>query len=775
MAIVDVSKIPNNSKFDPVREAILELEGNIVSGIAGVASINGQTGSVNLVAGENIAINAANGAITISSTGGGGGEYTAGAGILVDNNELTISHSDTSSVANVTLSNGNVVNSITFDTFGHVQTVGSTDLDARYLAFRTIRTNNDNQETTATLYNDVVEFEGSASISVTKSPVSNEIRFGLSLSDVRFQDGKRVARGFLYYQGGAANNVWSTTADTWSTSANFWGIQEPTAADAPTSSTFDFTSNTININDPNWAETPPTTGYAFTTYYVVRYTSIDEGGTGEDARPVTYGDVTDAVGFEGPVTFNSLAEELGANGLTIIDGGRIRTGIITSVGVSRVGIDAGTSVYTENGSYFDLSTGDIATTEFSVLDGQGYFKGSLFIGNVELNSNNTLNENTTINDVSGLGILAGLDSIDSTFVTDLGDLATQNVVSTAQVSGLGAIAILNQIDATNTSQIAGLGSLALASVVQTNQIIGLGGLATQNVVDAATEVVGLGGLAFVSSVDAQEDVLNLGTLALLSEIDLSYITNAGAMAAIDQINSGNALTYIGNGAIVTNLIAAQAVTAEKIAVEQLAASQAFLDELFANNVLAVDGTFLGTLSVSNVNISDNVISIGATSNYSSKGTVRFTDGSGIERASISTQLTQIGPLTVAELLIDSNFSLNIDSPLLKLGKNSLGNTIGFDLQGPSVINTGVADYQYLVGGILVQWVRATFSGFQQDDGLWPISFPTTCLGAVVSKGNPSDAYNTQNETPNVSYTNTRWYVDLNNNTGATFFIIAFGY
>ena len=756
MAIVDVSKIPNNSKFDPVREAILELEGQIVSGVAGVASINGQTGSVNLVAGENIAINAANGAITISSTGGGGGgEYTAGAGILVDNNELTISHSDTSSVANVTLSNGNVVNSITFDTFGHVQTVGSTDLDSRYLAFRTIRTNNDNQETTAGLYNDVVEFEGSGSISVTKSPVSNEIRFGLSLSDVRFQDGKRVARGFLYYQGGAANNVWSTTADTWSTSTNFWGLQEPTAADAPTSSTFDFTSNTININDPNWAETPPTTGYAFTTYYVVRYTSIDEGGTGEDARPVTYGDVTDAVGFEGPVTFNSLAEELGANGLTIIDGGRIRTGIITSVGVSRVGIDAGTSVYTENGSYFDLSTGDIATTEFSILDGQGYFKGSLFIGDRELDESNTLNENTTINDVQGLGILAALDFVDSSFVTDLGDLATQNIVSTEQISGLGAIAFLDLIDATNTSQISGLGSLALASVVQTNQIIGLGGLATQDVVDAATEVVGLGGLAFANAVDAQTDVLNLGTLALLNNINLSYINDAGAMAALNAISSGEAETYIGQGAIVTNLIATQAVTAEKIAVEQLAASQAFLDELFANNVLAVDGTFLGTLSVSNVTISDNIISIGASSNYTSKGVIRFNDDDGQEAASISTQLTALGPLTVAELLIDADTILRLQSPNIIFDASSnLSFGAAFERVSDVFINDSDIEQNHSISfpnGAIIKW------GYQTNSAVthfvpFPVAFPTNCGAVSITTDRSTQSSNGANYAYTVSKT-----------------------
>ena len=43
-----------------------------------------------------------------------------------------VSHADTSSVGDVSLSNGNVVTGLTFDTFGHVQTATSTDLDGRY-------------------------------------------------------------------------------------------------------------------------------------------------------------------------------------------------------------------------------------------------------------------------------------------------------------------------------------------------------------------------------------------------------------------------------------------------------------------------------------------------------------------------------------------------------------------------------------------------------------------------------------------------------------------
>ena len=45
---------------------------------------------------------------------------------------FTISHDDTSSVADVTNTLGSVLSSVTFDTFGHVQTVGSVDLDLRY-------------------------------------------------------------------------------------------------------------------------------------------------------------------------------------------------------------------------------------------------------------------------------------------------------------------------------------------------------------------------------------------------------------------------------------------------------------------------------------------------------------------------------------------------------------------------------------------------------------------------------------------------------------------
>jgi len=59
----------------------------------------------------------------------GGGSFTLN---QVANGSITIDHEDTSSVTDVDNADGNVVQDITFDTFGHVQTVGSVDLDTRY-------------------------------------------------------------------------------------------------------------------------------------------------------------------------------------------------------------------------------------------------------------------------------------------------------------------------------------------------------------------------------------------------------------------------------------------------------------------------------------------------------------------------------------------------------------------------------------------------------------------------------------------------------------------
>lgn len=915
---LDVSKIPNNSKFDPVREAILDLQQEISSGVAGVSSLNNQTGAVTIAQGSNVSITTNNGVITISSTASGGGTlegeltlaagngislsspsvfdgttdltvtitnteipndgvltFSAGAGLSIaggetwlqevdnwsiqtnvwgasvgasfsadqaENANINIQHGNTSSVANVVNAGGNVLQSMGFDEFGHVQSTASRNLDERYLIWRSIYTTNDNRTATAQVYNDTLTFKGAGSIAVTKSPTTDEIRFGLAVSDIRFEDGKRVARGFLYWQ---SNTV-------------------PDGGDVPQNSTFSFDSYLITINDSNWSEIPPTTGYSLTTYYIVRYTSIDDGAGTTASRAVTYGLPEDSTGFEGPVTFNSLSEELGSNGFTIIDGGRIKTGRIQSIGLNTSDLDAGTSVYTNQGSFFDLGSGDLVTMDFSVISGVGNFKGSLAVGqgvgNVpsEINSDGTINlaDGVIVVDASGNVTIsndADIEELDTLTTTVNGINSQVNLNSSNISTNSSNITIANGNISTNADNIATLQSelttaegqiAANASNISTNstnitanansisvnssnisaldsRLTTAEGSISTNASNIQTNTTNItsnanGISANASSISSLQVSLNntnsnvsanasnistntanissnaSGISANASSISSltatvnnntsSITTNANAIAEANGYTEANyALTANANGVITGIQLKAADSSLPTGQVSDITMKTNTFNIVDQNDNVKLnlnssgDLSVVGSLSAGLVNVTQNVITIGAASNYSSKGTVRFTDNNSIERASISTQLTTIGPLTVAELIIDANFALSIDTPLLRLGENSVGSTIGFDLQGPSPINTGITGYQYLVGGLIIQWVRNTFSGFQQGNNTWPISFPTACLGAVVSKGNPFGVYNTQNEAATVSYTQTRYYVDLNNNAGATFFIIAIGY
>ena len=82
-------------------------------------------------AASNAASQIGNGLVTIT-----GGNALDGAGNFnlndFANTTITINHADTSSVADVSLADGNVITGITFDTYGHTQTTASTDLDTRY-------------------------------------------------------------------------------------------------------------------------------------------------------------------------------------------------------------------------------------------------------------------------------------------------------------------------------------------------------------------------------------------------------------------------------------------------------------------------------------------------------------------------------------------------------------------------------------------------------------------------------------------------------------------
>jgi len=62
---VDVSRIPNNNKFDPVREAILQLQSDVTSGVAGVGTVNSASGNITITDSGNITVNTVGTTITI--------------------------------------------------------------------------------------------------------------------------------------------------------------------------------------------------------------------------------------------------------------------------------------------------------------------------------------------------------------------------------------------------------------------------------------------------------------------------------------------------------------------------------------------------------------------------------------------------------------------------------------------------------------------------------------------------------------------------------------
>lgn len=542
---------------------------------------------------------------------------------------FTILHQDTSSQADVYNTGGNVIQSIGLDTYGHLGSIGSVNLDERYLAFRTISvggtglvadsyqdtlsitssdgitlttgddsfniagddkfkfvvTEDDSKTLSPSAFNSTLTLNGSPSISVSSDTDTNTVTFALSLNDISFDnDGNRIARGLLYYQQAGV----------------------PVEGDKP-SGTFDFTTYTITLTGDNandWSENPPQSGSPSVTLYVLKYESVDTGAGTESARSVDFGDIQNATGFEAPVTFSDFT----SGGRTIIDGGIIRTGAISSNGFV---VGAGPTDFSTEGTKWFLegnaqnTAGDIISEEFKIIDGNAFFKGSVTVGNTVLTETNTLNSNTTASDVSGLGALALLDSVDAT----------------------------------------------------------------------SSEVTGLAALAF------------------LANIDLSYVTDAGDMAAIDAITTGNSTTYIDDNSIVTQLIAANAVVADKIAANAITAGKLATDAIQSINLnpsdpLPTDFTTAGTyLNLSNGNFYSQEFKI-VSGSATFKGSLDVANGTFTVNS--STGVITAGDVTISEDDITLKNTNTASAPSSKINfTNSTDTLVGVIEAGRLVSGTVV--------------------------------------------------------------------------------------
>ena len=99
---LDADLLDGSHKSDILAQAASEASAQIGNGLVTITGANGLTGTGNFNLNDDA------------------------------NTSITIEHADTSSVADVSLSLPNVLTGLTFDTFGHVQTTSTADLDDRY-------------------------------------------------------------------------------------------------------------------------------------------------------------------------------------------------------------------------------------------------------------------------------------------------------------------------------------------------------------------------------------------------------------------------------------------------------------------------------------------------------------------------------------------------------------------------------------------------------------------------------------------------------------------
>lgn len=165
-----------------------------------------------------------------------------------------------------------------------------------------------------------------------------------------------------------------------------------------------------------------------------------------------------------------------------------------------------------------------------------------------------------IRDAAGIPILGGGTYLTTDFIDGLGDLATKNGLSAAEIAGLGKLAIKDSISAAAGS----------------TDIAGLGDLARKNSVSAAagsTEVTGLGALARKDKITwGANDVLNMPTLgrfASVEQADWNWIVankpEFTAFATLSKILAENIDQYIGAAAIDTAYIRNAAIKSALIA------------------------------------------------------------------------------------------------------------------------------------------------------------------------------------------------------------------
>jgi hypothetical protein len=365
---IDTSKIPNTETFEEVRKALVDLESQI-DGFTGGTGVDADTLDGNDSA-YYLNYNNLNNTPTIPSTTD---EITEGSRLYYTNaradarvNLQTGTNLDLSQKTTDDLSVGNTNLYYTeslFDTSFGAKDTGDLAEDANAtVTSGTMYYTDARVQTKIDSYVDGAFISG---LSGVDADTLNGEEGGYYLNYANFygnnsvtynSSGQRIARGIIYYVG------------TQTTESGING-EKPTGL-----STFNFDTGVINFqsNADKWSQIPPTSNATFgETVYISRWSCVDVA-----QRYIAFEDVTSSTSFEGVVTFSNLKD----SGFSVIDGGNISTGSISSTGFT-AGANpndfsvSGTTFFLTGGS--DNSAGDIISPQFKITSGDAEFKGSL--------------------------------------------------------------------------------------------------------------------------------------------------------------------------------------------------------------------------------------------------------------------------------------------------------------------------------------------------------------------------------------------------------------
>ena len=347
--------------------------------------------------------------------------------------------------------------------------------------------------------------------------------------------GPRTATGIIYYQLAATN-----------------------APSAPTASSFNFSSGAFSSLTSNWGKNAPTfAGSNQNKYWYAGFTVVESTFGG--SQTISFGTVTQAIGFTGLVTFsngNTFGDgtnqmSFGASGTTLINGGNITTGVINLGNSSGMAIRQGKTAFGQNTAGFFIGN-DSGTAKLDIGTDASHIRwngSTLSIkGSITLTSSQV---------TSGLGFTPYDTSNPSGFVNSSGAAAAAPVQSVAGRTG-----------AISTATLSAEG-LALTSNVPTNtdQLTNGAGFVNSSGAAAAApvqSVAGATGTVDVSTIISAGNIIVTGSdiSALNNNLGFTDDTVANTKITGSQVNSN--VTSISGGVITTGAVRAQFINIDGI-------------------------------------------------------------------------------------------------------------------------------------------------------------------------------------------------------------------